>query len=135
MLSLTALNVPEINLALGWLWITLGFISGGLMGFNFRFFKENWQGGYSSLKRRFYRLGHISFFGLGLINLLFYFTVQSLTASGRFVELASWALVVGAITMPICCIVVANAPKFKYIIYLPSGSLIIGGFFTIVGVL
>ena len=44
------------------------------------FHRENWLGGYASLKRRMYRLGHISFFGLGAVNLLFWLTVKSLPA-------------------------------------------------------
>ena len=38
------------------------------------FHGENWLGGYASFKRRMYRLGHISFFGLGAVNMLFCLT-------------------------------------------------------------
>ena len=53
----------NLNLFLGWLWILLGFVSGMALGMFFH--RENWLGGYGSFKRRMYRLGHISFFGLG----------------------------------------------------------------------
>ncbi|HXR49058.1 MAG TPA: hypothetical protein VN784_16610, partial [Candidatus Limnocylindrales bacterium] len=58
------------NLFLAWLWILLGFVTGMALGLFFH--HENWLGGYGSFKRRMYRLGHISFFGLGAVNLLFW---------------------------------------------------------------
>ena len=64
----------QINVMLAWLWILLGFISGMALGMFFH--GENWLGGYTSFKRRMYRLGHISFFGLGTVNVLFYFTLR-----------------------------------------------------------
>ena len=124
------LHTSQINLTLAWLWITLGFVSGSIIGFNFKFFQEDWQGGYSSLKRRLHRLGHISFFGLALINLMFHFTAQALIAPSHLVEVASWAFVVGAITMPICCFLMAYHPKLKHLFYIPVISLIIGGSLT-----
>ena len=35
--------------------------------------REDWLGGYGSFKRRLYRLAHISFFGLAIVNLMFCF--------------------------------------------------------------
>src|SRR5882762_3525993 len=64
------------NLVIAWIWILLGFFSGMLQGMFFN--RENWLGGYNSLKRRLYRLAHISFFGLGAVNLFFYFTALRL---------------------------------------------------------
>ena len=135
MLSLTIYPAVQINLVLAWLWITLGFVAGAVMGFNFNFFDEGWLGGYATLKRRLYRLGHISFFGLAVVNLMFYFTVQTLTGPGQFVGVASWAFVIGAITMPLCCFTLAHLPKFKVLFYVPVISLMIGGLLTIVEVM
>ncbi len=67
------------NLVMAWLWILLGFVSGMALGMFFH--GEKWLGGYGSFKRRMYRLGHISFFGLGAVNLLFYLTARMLAAS------------------------------------------------------
>src|SRR3989442_14985914 len=85
-------QVAHFNLVIAWLWIVFGFASGFLLGLNFQ--REDWLGGYSSLKRRLYRLGHISFFGLAIINLLFYFTAQTFPPLSVAVEIASWALVI-----------------------------------------
>src|SRR6187401_1060038 len=95
------LNSPEINLIVAWIWMLLGFLSGMILGLFFR--NDNWLGGYGSFKRRMYRLAHISFFGLGAVNLLFYFTVRDRLFDG-VLPLASLAFIVGAVSMPICCL-------------------------------
>ena len=120
------------NLILAWLWILLGFISGMALGMFFH--GENWLGGYGSFKRRMYRLGHISFFGLGVVNLLFWLTVQNVSANSQLVGIASWAFIVGAISMPVCCLVMAHFPKAHLIFAVPVVSLIAGGALTLMEV-
>jgi hypothetical protein len=102
----------------------LGFITG--MGMGLFFHKEGWLGGYGSFQRRLYRLCHISFFGLGMVNLLFYITAQHF-AQGSLMNVASWAFVVGAITMPVCCLLMAHFPKAHFFFAVPVLSLIAGG--------
>jgi hypothetical protein len=121
------------NLVLAWLWILLGFISGMVLGMFFR--GENWLGGYASFKRRMYRLGHISFFGLGALNLLFWLTVQHFSLTGQGIGIASWAFIAGAIAMPICCVVMASFPKAHQIFFVPVVSLITGGVLTLMEVI
>lgn len=128
------MHAIQINLTIAWLWVFMGFVSGSMIGFGFRFFEDDWQGGYASIKRRLYRLGHISFFGLGLINFMFYFTADAVDL-GRLHGVSSWAFVVGAITMPTCCFLMANRPRLKPLFYIPSISLLIGGAFTLWGIL
>ena len=121
------------NLILAWLWILLGFISGMALGMFFH--GENWLGGYASFRRRMHRLGHISFFGLGAVNLLFCLTVQNFSLAGQLVSVASWAFIVGAITMPVCCVVMAHFPKAHLIFAVPVLSLITGGILTLMEVI
>src|SRR6476646_8665042 len=73
------MHVPQINLAFAWCWIVVGFLSGMVQGLSFH--REDWLGGYASFRRRLYRLAHISFFGLGAVNLFFYLTFSSRTDS------------------------------------------------------
>ena len=113
------------NLVLAWLWILLGFVSGMILGLFFR--GENWLGGYASFRRRMYRLGHISFFGLGALNLLFVLTMQHFSLAGPLVYIASLAFIVGAVAMPVCCAVMASFPKAHLIFAVPVISLILGG--------
>jgi hypothetical protein len=120
------------NLFLAWVWILLGFVAGMVLGMFFH--GENWLGGYGSFKRRMYRLGHISFFGLGAVNLLFWLTMQAIPPAEPLAGAASWAFIVGAITMPLCCVVMAHFPKAHLIFAVPVLSLILGGILTLLEV-
>ncbi len=118
------------NLLLAWLWILLGFISGMALGMFFH--DEHWLGGYGSHKRRMYRLGHISFFGLGFVNFIFALTLKSFPVTSSFIGIASWTFIVGAVAMPVCCVVMAHFPKARLIFAVPVVSLILGGVLTLV---
>jgi hypothetical protein len=98
------------------------------------FHRESWLGGYGSFKRRMYRLGHISFFGLGTVNLLFWLTLQKIPQPGPLAETASGAFVIGAVTMPVCCVVMAHFPRAHLIFAVPVISLITGGTLTLLEV-
>jgi hypothetical protein len=120
------------NLMFAWLWILLGFVSG--LGLGLFFHRENWLGGYGSFKRRMYRLAHISFFGLGAVNLLFWLTLPRIAAlepPATFVTTASWAFIIGGVAMPLCCVVMAHFPKAHLIFAVPVVSLILGGALTL----
>jgi hypothetical protein len=118
------------NLFLAWLWILLGFVTGMMLGLFFH--RENWLGGYGSFKRRMYRLAHISFFGLGAINLLFWLTIRNFSPAGQLASIASGAFILGAVTMPVCCVVMAHFPKAHLVFTAPVVSLILGGVLTLV---
>jgi len=120
------------HLVLAWLWILLGFLSGMMLGLFFH--DQNWLGGYGSFKRRLYRLAHISFFGLGAVNLLFYLTTNSFSARSLATTVASGAFVVGAISMPLCCVVMAHFPRARMLFAVPVLSLITGGLLTLMEV-
>jgi len=118
----------KLNLVLAWLWVLLGFLSGMLMGLKFH--REDWLGGYASHQRRLYRLGHISFFGLAIINLLFVFTFQQFMnqhACNAVVRFASCAFALGALTMPLCCAVAAHKKDARGLFAVPVISLLVGG--------
>ena len=115
-------SVAIFNLQLAWVWILLGFISGAIMGSFFH--RENWLGGYGSLPRRMYRLGHISFFGLSIINLMFFVTARELALGGAAIVWASRGFAAGAITMPICCGLMAHMPRARLFFAVPVVSLL-----------
>jgi len=123
----------QINLLAAWIGILLGFVSGMVLGMFFH--REGWLGGYASFKRRMYRLAHISFFGLGAVNLFFWLTVKTLSASNPLLAAASWAFVIGAITMPACSVIMAHFPKAHLLFGVPVLSLIAGGVLTLAVVL
>lgn len=122
-------HVPQLNLVAAWSGILLGFLSGMVLGIFFH--REGWLGGYGSLPRRMYRLGHISFFGLGAVNLFFWLTVKLSPLAGNTVTVASGAFLLGAITMPLCCVVMAHFPKLHLIFAVPVVSLITGAVLTL----
>jgi len=105
----------SINLFAGWFCFLLGAISGALIGL--RFHRENWLDGYESFRRRMLRLGHIAFFGLGFINILF--ALSAPTTRVAFTEVASPLLVIGAATMPLVCFLSAWKPAFRHAFFIP----------------
>jgi len=126
------MNSSSLNLIAAWVGILLGFLSGMVLGMYFH--REDWLGGYGSSRRRMYRLGHISFFGLGAVNLLFWITVKLNPVSGSLASAASGAFILGAITMPLCCLLMAHFPKLHLIFAVPVVSLITGGLLTLLEV-
>ena len=121
----------QINLLAAWIGILLGFLSGLALGLFFH--REDWLGGYGSFKRRLYRLAHISLFGLGAINLFFYFTAHAIPG-GPLISFASSAFIMGAITMPICCLIMAHFANAQMLFALPVLSLVAGGILTIAAI-
>jgi predicted MFS family arabinose efflux permease len=121
------------NLAMAWLWIFLGFASGAALGMGFH--REAWLGGYTSHKRRLYRLGHISFFGLALVNLMFYFTARSFAGTSLAAAISSWGFIIGAATMPVCCLITAHKPQARPLFAVPVLSLLGAGALTFLKIL
>lgn len=125
-------QTPNLNLLMAWTWILAGFASGAWLGLGFA--RETWLGGYSSFRRRLYRLGHIAFFGLGFVNLVFYLTARILAnPSAPLLGIASWAFVIGAVSMPVCCLVMAHHPQAKphALFAVPVASLLTGATLTL----
>jgi len=114
--------VASPNLLAGWAGIVLGFLAGAAAGLFFH--KDEWLGGYSSWPRRMLRLGHISFFGIGFINLAFAFTVAQVRST-QSLSWASWLLIVGAVTMPLCCYASAFWKPFRHLFFIPVLSLVV----------
>lgn len=118
-----------LNLVVAWLGILLGFISGLALGL--RFHQEGWLGGYGSFQRRLYRLAHISFFGLAFVNLVFYWTAQRFAPGNLAAEIASRAFIVGAVSMPLCCVLLAHFRRTHQLFGVPVLSLITGAVLTL----
>jgi len=124
----TAITPAQLNLAIAWLWILLGFGSGFVLGLFFH--RDDWLGGYGSYPRRLYRLAHIAFFGTGIVNFVFWLTASRLGWGGTALVVASWAFIVGAVTMPLCCVLMAQGRKFRLLFGIPVFSLMTGAAVT-----
>lgn len=121
-----------VNEAFGWAWFVLGMLSGAVLGLGFA--REGFLGGYGSWERRLLRLGHVSFFGLGLINILFAHSVARVSLDAPWPMLASVSLVVGGVTMPVCCGLSAWKKPLKVLFPIPVVALLVGTGITAVGI-
>lgn len=126
------LAFPQLNLVFAWLWMLLGFLSGMALGMGFH--KEGFLGGYNSLQRRLYRLGHIACFALGALNLMFFLTVTALDVQNTPLKVAGYGFIVGAVSMPVCCVLMAHWPRLHLLFAVPVISLLIGGTLTLLEV-
>lgn len=109
-----------INLYGAWIGFLLGAISGAIPGLFFH--REEWLGGYTSWPRRLIRLGHISFFGIGFLNLALGLTGTALDITSRP---ASILMLVGAVTMPTVCYTSAFYPRFRHLFFIPAGAVML----------
>lgn len=118
----------------GWIGILLGFFAGAVPGLFFH--DPGWLGGYASWARRMVRLAHISFFGLGFVNLAFGLTAPQVARNSDYLCWVSGLLLLGAATMPIVCYLAAFRPSWRHLFFIPVGSLILGvGLFLYLGLI
>lgn len=120
-----------VNEVFGWIWFVLGMLSGAALGLGFA--HPEFLGGYGSWERRLLRLGHISFFGLGLINILFAVSLPRVALPAPWPVVASGALIVGGITMPACCALAAWRKPLRNLFPIPVLSLLLGASITAAG--
>jgi hypothetical protein len=123
----------HVNLVFGWIWMLAGMLVGMALGLGFH--REDWLGGYASHPRRLLRLGHISFIGLGIINVLVAQVSGELATCGRWCGMASVAFVVGAVSMPLCCALMAWRRHTQPLFAVPVISLLFGAAVVVVGLL
>jgi hypothetical protein len=112
------------SLMTGWLGFLGGVVSGAVMGLMFH--HEHWLGGYGSFARRMIRLGHISFFGIGLINLFYALSLGPLGVPLSSAKIGSAALLVALIMMPTICLLTAWRKSFRHLFFIPVISTALG---------
>ncbi len=119
-----------VNLYAAWIGIILGFLAGAIQGLFFH--KEDWAGGYGSWSRRLMRLGHISFFGIALINFAYAVSIRLFEIQNQSV-LPSRLFIIGAITMPLICYLSAYKKSFRHLFFIPVLSLMAGAVVFLMG--
>ena len=112
-----------MNLYAAWIGLLLGVLSGIISGLFFH--DESWLGGYATWPRRLIRLGHISLFGLGFINLAFFLTAQVLEIKSGLTA-SALLLLIGAATMPTVCYLAAFRKPFRQLFFVPVLSVSLG---------
>jgi hypothetical protein len=121
------------NEVFGWMWILAGLLSGLALGLHFQ--REDWLGGYASHPRRLIRLGHVSFLGLGFLNILFASAGARVRLGHVSLGVASWTLIIGALAMPLCCALMAWRRTLQPLFTIPVVSLLMGTTLVVFGML
>ena len=101
----------------GWFGMLFGVLSGAVLGLFFH--RKEWLGGYASHPRRFLRLGHISFFGIGLLNLFYGLSLKPFGIDGTTAWWGAIGLSVALVTMPMCCFLTAWKKGYRHLFPLP----------------
>jgi hypothetical protein len=65
------------------------------------------------------RLAHVSFFGIGFLNILFALSVSEMALGAVGARTASAGLILGAITMPAICLLTAWRNVFRHLFAIP----------------
>ena len=81
------MEIVSHNIFAGWLGVLGGVVSGAAFGLFYH--RDDWMGGYASFRRRMARLGHISFVGLGFVNLMFALSIRAVEIPPFEARLAS----------------------------------------------
>jgi hypothetical protein len=123
-------SVLALSWSLGWASVLAGFASGALIGLGFH--RDEFLGGYGSLRRRMTRLGHIAFVALGILNLL-YGLAPTLGLSPDWPEYGSVSLAVGTVAMPLVCFLTAWRPGFRHLFFIPVIALVVGALSALLG--
>jgi hypothetical protein len=110
----------EINFVAAWFAILAGLITGTAMGLFFH--DVGWMGGYGSWRRRMMRLGHISFFGTGFLNLAFVLSVEHLHLA-ELPPVASAGFLLGTVAMPTVCFLSAWRESVRHLFFIPVAAL------------
>ncbi len=108
----------ESNRRVGWCCAVMGALSGlvmGLWSFDGPVATPGWLGDYGATPRRLARLGHIAFFGLGMLNLLLARELGQTSLGGMGRRVASWAMNFGNVWLPVALFAAAWWAPLKYL--------------------
>lgn len=71
-------------------------------------------------------MGHISFWGLGFINVIFALSVRAVEFPISNMRVASLGFILGLITMPVCCFLTAWRESFRFLFPVPVICVLVG---------
>lgn len=123
--------VGNVNLLAGWVGVVGGVLSGAVIGLFFH--RDGWVGGYGSFARRMLRLGHISFFGIGFLNFALALTFASVAIASAHAQVAAYAMVAGAVSMPLTCFLTAWRKAFRHLFFIPVLSVLVSALAMLAG--
>lgn len=132
-----ARTASESNRVVGWASMVAGAGTGLLMGlwsFDGPVPVPDWIGDYDATARRLIRLGHIAFFGLGILNLLLARELSRLALTQRLVRAAARSMNFGNIFLPVTLFAAAAYHPLKYLLPFPAVSVFVALCITAYGV-
>lgn len=118
------MDIANLNMLVGWIGMLSGAVSGAVIGLYFG--RDDWAGGYASFRRRMLRLGHISFFGIGFLNLLFGLTLTAVSLPPAHSRIASAGFLIALIAMPACCFLTAWKKPLRHLFPIPVLAVLAG---------
>ncbi len=125
--SATGTNrASRTNRLVGWTSMAVGATTGlamGLWSFNGPMDTPAWLGEYADVSRRLARLGHIAFFGLGILNVLLARELTRVTLSTAAHRLALATMNFGNIFLPVTLFAAAAYHPAKYLLPIPAMSV------------
>lgn len=127
----------KLNRTVAWVSLVLGAISGlvfGLWSFGGPVEVPAWLGDYGVVSRRLARLCHISFFGLGILNLLVARELPGCALREQAKRTASAAMNFGNVFLPLVLFAAAIYHPVKYALVLPGLSVTLALAITAYGV-
>jgi hypothetical protein len=122
-----------LNFVAGWSLVLAAFVSGAIIGLGFH--RDDFLGGYTSLRRRMVRLGHIALAALGMMNVLFALSPWNTSAASSDTSgaIASLCFLAGGVSMPLVCFLTAWRERFRHVFFIPVAALIAAVVFTLLG--
>ena len=115
---------PLEQMIFAWGWMLMGLLSGVVLGLGFH--KSEFMGGYAGWRRRLARLGHIAFFGTGLLNMFAALTWKGFALDVSLMGWSALMLVIGAVSMPTVCFLCAWKKPLRHLFPIPVITLIGG---------
>jgi hypothetical protein len=113
----------DFNILAAWLGVLGGITVGVVHGLFFH--RDDWLGGYGSWRRRLMRLGHVSFFGIAMLNLAFAWTVRN-PGWQPHSPLPARALALSQLLMPAVCYLAAWRRPMRRLFFLPVTCVFAG---------
>ncbi len=121
------------HLAIGWGCMSLGVASGAIIGLFFH--RKEWLGVYGSVPRRMFRLGHISFFGMGALNMFWAGTLFAVTGGEDLAAVGSLGLILATASRPPTCFYcgVRGINRALFVVPVTSTLVLLIGAFSLLG--
>ena len=119
----SSLAKADFSRAIGLTSLAIGAASGlvlGLWSFDGPVLAPDWAANYGDLPRRLVRLGHIAWFGLGILNLILARQLPDLPLGARSLAVALGAMNLGNLLLPPLPVAAAFLPTLKYLLPVPA---------------